>query len=128
LGNCYFPSTNCRKVRNVPTQGPFAAKSFRRCPRIAFQRVDINLATGMTSAHLPSGSNAMAEIEKPIQQLGEEIEAGERRAFAAGWDGYVIWFDHTQPSPLLPIASTGHPSMASLQSASSSGVVGCLNT
>jgi hypothetical protein len=40
--------------------------------------VDINLATGMTSAHLPSGSNAMAEIEKPIQQLGEEIEAGER--------------------------------------------------
>ena len=40
----------------------------------------------------------------------------------------VIWFDHTQPSPLLPMASTGHPSMASLQSASSSGVVGCLNT
>src|SRR6266446_3460993 len=40
----------------------------------------------------------------------------------------VIWFDHTQPSPLLPIASTGHPSMASLHSASSSGVVGCLNT
>jgi hypothetical protein len=40
----------------------------------------------------------------------------------------VIWFDHTPPSPLLPIASTGHPSMASLQSASSSGVVGCLNT
>jgi hypothetical protein len=40
----------------------------------------------------------------------------------------VIWFDHTQPSTLLPIASTGHPSMASLQSASSSGVVGCLNT
>ena len=40
----------------------------------------------------------------------------------------VIWSDHTQPSPLLPMASTGHPSMASLQSASSSGVVGCLNT
>jgi hypothetical protein len=40
----------------------------------------------------------------------------------------VIWFDHTQPSPLLPMASTGHPPMASLQSASSSGVVGCLNT
>ncbi len=40
----------------------------------------------------------------------------------------VIWFDHTQPSPLLPMASTGHPSMASLQSASSSGLVGCLNT
>src|SRR6266436_3700364 len=40
----------------------------------------------------------------------------------------VNWFDHTQPSPLLPMASTGHPSMASLQSASSSGVVGCLNT
>ena len=40
----------------------------------------------------------------------------------------VIWFDHTQPSPLLPMASTGHPSMASSQSASSSGVVGCLNT
>jgi hypothetical protein len=40
----------------------------------------------------------------------------------------VIWFDHTQPSPSLPMASTGHPSMASLQSASSSGVVGCLNT
>jgi hypothetical protein len=40
----------------------------------------------------------------------------------------VIWFDHTQPSPLLPMASTGHPSMASWQSASSSGVVGCLNT
>src|SRR5208282_2273772 len=40
----------------------------------------------------------------------------------------VIWFDHTQPSPLLPMASTGHPSMASLQSVSSSGVVGCLNT
>ena len=40
----------------------------------------------------------------------------------------VIWFDHTQPSPLLPMASTGHPSMASLQSASSSGVVGCLKT
>src|SRR5689334_6458565 len=39
-----------------------------------------------------------------------------------------IWFDHTQPSPLSPMASTGHPSMASLQSASSSGVVGCLNT
>src|SRR6476469_8578382 len=38
----------------------------------------------------------------------------------------VIWFDHTQPSPSLPMASTGHPSMASLQSASSSGVVGCL--
>src|SRR6476661_971202 len=37
----------------------------------------------------------------------------------------VIWFDHTQSSPLLPMASTGHPSMASLQSASS-GVVGCL--
>jgi hypothetical protein len=34
----------------------------------------------------------------------------------------------TQSSPLLPMASTGHPSMASLQSASSSGVVGCLNT
>ena len=33
----------------------------------------------------------------------------------------VIWFDQTQPSPLLPIASTGHPSMASLQSASGSG-------
>jgi hypothetical protein len=54
--------------------------------------VDINLATGMTSAHLPSGSNAMAEIEKPIQQLGEEIEAGERRAFAAGWDAWVDAF------------------------------------
>jgi hypothetical protein len=40
----------------------------------------------------------------------------------------VIWFDHTQPSPSLPMASTGHPSIASLQSASSSGVVGCLNT
>ena len=40
----------------------------------------------------------------------------------------VIWFDHTQPSPSLPMASTGHPSMASLQSASSSGAVGCLNT
>jgi hypothetical protein len=40
----------------------------------------------------------------------------------------LIWFDHTQPSPLLPMASTGHPSMASWQSASSSGVVGCLNT
>ena len=40
----------------------------------------------------------------------------------------AFWFDHTQPSPLLPIASTGHPSMASLHSASSSGVVGCLNT
>ena len=40
----------------------------------------------------------------------------------------VIWFDRTQPSPLFPMASTGHPSMASLQSASSSGVVGCLNT
>ena len=40
----------------------------------------------------------------------------------------VICFDHTQPSPLSPMASTGHPSMASLQSASSSGVVGCLNT
>ena len=40
----------------------------------------------------------------------------------------VIWFDHAQPSPLLPMASTGHPSMASLQSASSSGVLGCLNT
>src|SRR6478736_9333789 len=39
----------------------------------------------------------------------------------------VIWFDHTQSSPLLPMASTGHPSMASLQSDSSSGVVGCLN-
>jgi hypothetical protein len=22
----------------------------------------------------------------------------------------VIWFDHTQPSPSLPMASTGHPS------------------
>jgi hypothetical protein len=33
-----------------------------------------------------------------------------------------------QSSPLLPMASTGHPSMASLQSVSSSGVVGCLNT
>ena len=40
----------------------------------------------------------------------------------------AIWFDHTQFSPSLPMASTGHPSMASLQSASSSGVVGCLNT
>ena len=40
----------------------------------------------------------------------------------------LIWFDHTQPSPSLPMASTGHPSMASLQSSSSSGVVGCLNT
>ena len=25
----------------------------------------------------------------------------------------VVWFDHTQPSPLLSMASTGHPSMAS---------------
>ena len=39
---------------------------------------------------------------------------------------YHPW--NTQSSPLLPMASTGHPSMASLQSASSSGVVGCLNT
>ena len=30
--------------------------------------------------------------------------------------------------PLLPMASTGQPSMASLQSASSSGVAGCLKT
>jgi hypothetical protein len=53
------------------------------------------------------------------------------RPFAAlVWLGscIVIWFDHTQPSPSLPMASTGHPSMASLQTASSSGVVGCLNT
>ena len=34
----------------------------------------------------------MAEIEKPIQQLGEEIEAGERRAFAAGRDAWVDAF------------------------------------
>ena len=45
------------------------------------------------------------------------------------WLGSSLsWFYHTQSSPLLPMASTGHPSMASLQSASSSGVVGCLNT
>ena len=55
--------------------------------------------------------------------LAENDKAG-----AMGKLFMVIWFDHTQPSPLLPIASTGHPSMASLQSASSSGVVGCLNT
>src|SRR5579863_6761059 len=33
-----------------------------------------------------------------------------------------------EASPLLPMASTGQPSMASLQSFSSSGVAGCLKT
>jgi len=50
------------------------------------------------------------------------------RCVGFGRQFIVIWFDHTQPSPLLPMASTGHPPMASLQSASSSGVIGCLNT
>src|ERR1035437_10495032 len=37
------------------------------------------------------------------------------RSFAASvWLGSSLsWFDHTQPSPLLPIASTGHPAIRS---------------
>src|ERR1700731_360569 len=71
----------------------------------------------------------------PLQTPEAFRNAGSRGCFwfarSLRWFGrqfIVIWFDHTQPSPLLPMASTGHPSMASLQSASSSGVVGCLNT
>jgi hypothetical protein len=60
--------------------------------------------------------------------LTDSILMMMRVASSVGRQFIVIWFDHTQPSPLLPMASTGHPSMASLQSASSSGVVGCLNT
>src|SRR6266436_5638517 len=40
----------------------------------------------------------------------------------------LFLFDHTHPSPLFPIASTGHPSSASRHRASSSGVAGCLKT
>ena len=48
---------------------------------------------------------------------------------ASVWLGSSLsWFDHAQPSPLFPIASTGHPSIAWRQRSSSSGVVGCLKT
>ena len=52
------------------------------------------------------------------------------RPFTASvWLGSSLsWFDHAQPSPLFPIASTGHPSIAWRQRSSSSGVVGCLKT
>ena len=36
--------------------------------------------------------------------------------------------DLADPQPLLPMASTGQPSIASLQAASSSGEVGCFIT
>ena len=74
----------------------------------------------------------------PLHSISNAESAPERqllrvllvRPFAAlVWLGSSLsWFDHTQPSPLFPIASTGHPSIASRQRASSSGVVGCLKT
>ncbi len=54
------------------------------------------------------------------------------RPFAAsvwlGRSSSSSWFVHAEPAPLFPIASTGQPSIASLQRTSSSGVVGCLKT
>ena len=52
------------------------------------------------------------------------------RRIGDGWPGSSLSFGSITLSlrHWLPMASTGHPSMASLQVASSSGVVGCLNT
>src|SRR5260370_1441677 len=74
---------------------------------------------------LHSASNAGSV---PERWLARVLLVSPVRCVGVARQFIVIWFDHTQPSPLLPMASTGHPSMASLQSASSSGVVGCLNT
>jgi hypothetical protein len=79
-----------------------------------------------TTPHQCHSTSNAGSVPKTLARRGVSGSAGRYAGVARQF--IVIWFDHTQPSPLLPMASTGHPSMASLQSASSSGVVGCLNT
>jgi hypothetical protein len=95
-----------------------------------------NLAHGLRLlAFLTGGGNSIPAVSFRTQrhsckfsQAREGASGSPVRCVGLARQFIAIWFDHTQPSPLLPMASTGHPSMASLQSASSSGVVGCLNT
>ena len=74
------------------------------------------------SAPLHSTANAGSVSERGLSRVLLV------QLFAASvWLGNSLsCFDYAPPSPLLPIASTGHPSIAWRQRSSSSGVVGCL--
>jgi len=141
--DCYFPASTtadahlidvtfegCRfDVLELSADCQIENVALRNCEIMAVTREEAARMRYRSCGHAHHTTSFHFKRRKRSETLARAGASGSPvRCGGVARQFIVIWFDHTQPSPLLPMASTGHPSMASSQSASSSGVVGCLNT